>query len=178
MAADKVDTRCREIIAKAVCARGRGTVEVPVEIDPGRQPETVLGCRIPRQSLVFSAHLHRDTAAISGEFQIQVWVAFDSDSELIRERVAFKAEIPLRDVGEGCVDPNPEIRVEVVDGPDCTDVAVDKNGRIDVVAEIEFRVTVFGETRLRVLTCDPDDDGDDRDDDTWDWSEDDGGDES
>lgn len=170
MTSDKIDTRCREIIAKAVCARGRGAVEIPVSIAPARQPEAVLGCRIPRQSLVFSAVLKDDVAVISGEFQVQVWVAFDSDSELLRERVAFQAEIPLRDVGEGCTDPHPDVRVEVVDGPECADVTVDKQGHVDVIAEMEFKVTVFGETRLRVLTCDPDD-GEDPDDE-WDWSED------
>ncbi|HEY8449540.1 MAG TPA: outer spore coat protein CotE [Bacillota bacterium] len=165
-----LDTHCREVFVKAVCAKGRATAEQVHTITPRAPVVDVLGCRAV--GLRFKSRLRDDSVRISGEYELQVWVAFNEDSELIRQRVDFSEEIGLRDVGEGCLDNEPEVLVDIVSGPDVAECSVNKSGQIEVVVTIDIRVDVVGKTRLFVQTCKPGRSDGSASDDDWDWTDD------
>lgn len=148
-------SQCREIFVKAVCAKGRLLSEHVHTVRAQEDVVDVLGCRVT--GLRFQNRLRDDHVRITGEYELQVWVAFDDDSELIRQRVEFADDVPLHDVGEGVLDVEPEVLVDVVDGPTADECAVNKQGDIEVVVHIVFHVDVVGETRLFVQTCPPSD---------------------
>ena len=151
----KLDEQCREIFVKAVCAKGRAATEQVHLITPPRDVVDVLGCRVT--GLRFNSRLRGDYIRISGDYELQIWVAFNSDSELLRHRVEFHEDIALRDIGDGCLDKDPEVFAEAVKGPTVVECAVNKDGRLEVVVSVEFRVDVVGKTRLFVRICEPDD---------------------
>lgn len=167
----KLDTQCREIFVKAVCAKGRSTTEQVHTIKSPADVVDILGCRVT--GLRFGARLRGDFVRISGEYVLQVWVAFDSDSELLRERVDFREDIALHEIGEGCLDADPEALVDVVSGPTVIECGINKDGRIEVVVALEFQVDIVGKTRLFVRTCEPEEasgtDVADLLDDDWNW---------
>ncbi|MEX2355650.1 MAG: outer spore coat protein CotE [Thermaerobacterales bacterium] len=167
--------QCREIYVKAVCARGRKADEqihtVPAESLRGTLEE-VLGCRISNHRC--QASYERDTATVRGEYELQVWVSYEQDSDLLRDRVNYKVEVPLAEIGEGVLSERPEVQVDVVEGPTVVEFGFDKEGNIEIVVSLGFRASVLGESRLFVSTCEPSEDdlgAEDLDDD-WDWVED------
>ncbi|MFO7245864.1 MAG: outer spore coat protein CotE [Thermaerobacter sp.] len=158
----RLEERCREIFVKAVCAKGRAASEQVHLVRPPRDVVDVLGCRVT--GLRFGSRLRGDFVRISGEYELQIWVAYDGDSELLRQRVDFHEDVALRDIGEGVLDDEPEVVAEAVRGPTVLECTVTKDGRLEVTVSVEFRVDVVGRTRLRVRVCDAPDDGIDADD--------------
>lgn len=168
-----LDTQCREVFVRAVCAKGRATSEQVHTIVPPPGVQDVLGCRVV--GLQHRSRLRDNTVRISGEYEIQVWVAFNDESELIRQRVEFRQDVHVVDVGEGCMDDQPEVLVDITDGPDVAECAVNKAGHIDVVVTMSINVDVVGETRLFVQTCQPSvriASGRRVADEEWDWTDD------
>lgn len=170
-----LDTQCREVFVKAVCAKGRANSEQVHAIAPPRAGiQDVLGCRVV--GLRYKTRLLNDIARISGEYELQVWVAFEEESELIRERVEFRQDVHLQDVGDGCLDENPEVLVDVTQGPNVTECGINKNGHIEIVVAFSVTVDVVGRTRLFVQTCLPRGSRGlvdlSADDEEWDWTDD------
>lgn len=162
---------CREIFVKAICARGQKADEQihTIKADVLREAvEEVLGCR--NSSHRYQTAYGKETVTIQGEYEVQVWVAYQKDSELIRDRVSYSLVVPLQEVGDGVLAEQPEVQVDVLEGPHVVEFGLDKEGSIEVVTGLQFRVAVFGEARLLVQTCSPADGlADDDFVDHWDW---------
>lgn len=150
----RTDRQCREIFVRAICAKGRKAEEQvhTIKADSLREAaKEVLGCR--SSSHRFRTSYEGDNVVIQGEYELQVWVAYPRDSDLIRDQVGYKVQIPLVEVGDGALDQQPEVHTDVAEGPQVVEFGLDKEGNVEVVIGLSFRVAVFGETRLLVQTC-------------------------
>ncbi|WP_462409310.1 outer spore coat protein CotE [Neobacillus sp. Marseille-QA0830] len=140
----------REIITKAVVAKGRKFTQSNHTISPAHNPTSILGCWIINHK--YSAKKVGKTVEIHGSYDINVWYSYNENTktEVVTERVQYTDVIKLKYRDQDCLDDN-EIVARVLQQPNCTEAVISPNGnRIIVHVEREFLVEVIGETKVCV----------------------------
>ncbi len=141
----------REIITKAVVAKGRKFTQSNHTISPAHSPTSILGCWIINHK--YNAKKVGKTVEIHGSYDINVWYSFNDNTktEVVTERVQYTDVIKLKYRDHDCLDDN-EICARVLQQPNCVEAVISPNGnRIIVHVEREFLVEVIGETKVCVL---------------------------
>jgi len=160
----------REIITKAVVAKGRKFTKTNETICPDHHPSSILGCWIINHH--YTAKKVGRTVHISGSFDVSIWYSYNKNTKtgVKTEKVHYTDIVKLkyRDVE---YNDDREIVVKVVQQPNCIEACINSDGqRIEVEVEKEFFVEVIGETKVIVAVsptgyCDDDDWYNDVDDD-------------
>jgi spore coat protein E len=151
----------REIITKAVVAKGRKFTQSNDTICPDHQPTSILGCWIINHT--YEAKKVGKKVEIHGYYDINVWYSFNDNTrtEVVTERVDYCDVIKLKYRDPDCHDDN-DVIARVVQQPNCVEAVISPNGnKIIVHVEREFLVEVIGETIVCVAVydnCDCDDD--------------------
>ncbi|PLR77140.1 outer spore coat protein CotE [Bacillus sp. V3-13] len=160
----------REIITKAVVAKGRKFTQSNHTINPAHHPSSILGCWIINHK--YEANKAGKTVEVSGSYDINVWYSFDDNTktEVVTERVTYTDVIKLKYRDPDSQDDS-DVVVRVLQQPNCVEAVISPNGnKIIVHVEREFLVEVIGETKVCVAIypdeceCDDDDWGLDVDD--------------
>ncbi|WP_433749956.1 outer spore coat protein CotE [Falsibacillus pallidus] len=151
----------REIITKAVVAKGRKFTQSNHTISPPHHPSSILGCWIINHT--YKAHKVGKTVEVRGYYEINVWYSHNDNSKtsVVTERVEYTDVIKLKYRDPDCLD-DKEICVRVLQQPNCCEAVISPNGnKIIVHVEREFLVEVIGETKVCVAIhpegCDCDD---------------------
>lgn len=151
----------REIITKAVVAKGRKFTQSNHTICPKHHPSSILGCWIINHT--YEAKKVGKTVEVRGYYDINVWYSFDNNTktEVVTERVDYKDVIKLKYRDPDCLDDH-EVVARVLQQPNCCECVISPNGnKIIVHVEREFLVEVIGETKVCVAVhhdqCDCDD---------------------
>jgi spore coat protein E len=140
----------REIITKAVVAKGRKFTQSNHTISPTHSPTSILGCWIINHK--YNAKKVGKTVEIHGSYDINVWYSFNDNTktEVVTERVQYTDVIKLKYRDHDSLDDN-EIVARVLQQPNCCEAVISPNGnRIIVHVEREFLVEVIGETKVCV----------------------------
>ncbi len=152
----------REIITKAVVAKGRKFTQSSHTIVPAHNPTSILGCWIINHK--YEAKKVGKTVEIHGSYDINVWYSYSQNTktEVVTERVSYTDIIKLRYRDDDILGDN-EIVARVLQQPNCTEAVISPNGnKIIVHVEREFLVEVIGETKVCVAInpqgCHADDD--------------------
>ncbi|GMA55505.1 spore coat protein E [Alicyclobacillus sacchari] len=149
------DLSYREIMANAVCGRGNKYAQTTYTVRPTHLPSTIGGCWVMNH--VYEAELVGDYVEVRGRFDINVWYSYNnnSDTAIAKETVTYVEQIALRDVDDECVRDSREVRVHVVQSPNCLDATLTGNGsEVLVRVEKELGVEIIGQTKLCVITAD------------------------
>ncbi|WP_421384719.1 outer spore coat protein CotE [Bacillus salacetis] len=159
----------REIITKAVVAKGRKFTQSHHTISPPHHPSSILGCWIINHT--YEAHKVGKKVEVSGFYEINVWYSHDDNrkTSVVTEKVEYCDVIKLKYRDPDCLD-DKEVNAIVLQQPNCVEAVISPNGnKIIVHVEREFQVEVIGETKVCVLVnpdgCDDDWDCDFDDDD-------------
>jgi len=140
----------REIITKAVVAKGRKFTKAAHRVKPDHCPSSILGCWIINHR--YEAKKHGKKVEIEGSYDINIWYSYDDNTktEVVTERVNYVEEIRLKYRNDEYYDDN-EVIVKVVQQPNCVDCFISPCERhINVKVEREFLTEVIGETKLCV----------------------------
>jgi len=140
----------REIITKAVVAKGRKFTQSNHTISPAHNPSSILGCWIINHK--YTAKKTGKTVEIHGTYDINVWYSFNDNTktEVVTERVQYTDVIKLKYRDHDSMDDD-EVVARVLQQPNCTEAVISPNGnRIIVHVEREFLVEVIGETKVCV----------------------------
>lgn len=154
----------REIITKAVVAKGRKFTQSNHTISPKHNPTSILGCWIINHK--YEAKKVDKTVEICGYYDINVWYSYNDNTktEVVTERVEYKDVIKLKYRDKDCLDDR-EVIARVIQQPNCCECVISPSGnKIIVHVEREFLVEVIGETKVCVAVhvdkCDCEDDDD------------------
>lgn len=142
----------REIITKAVVAKGRKFTQSNHTISPAHHPTSILGCWIINHT--YEAKKVGKTVEIHGRFDVNVWYSFNDNTktEVVTERVSYTDVIKLKYRDHDCVD-DQDVIARVIQQPNCVEAVISPNGnKIIVHVEREFVVEVIGETKIIVKT--------------------------
>lgn len=148
----------REIVTKAVIAKGKKKYKNEYEIAVDEEPTTVLGCWIINHD--FSAHDDNGRVKINGSFDANVWYSYDNDTKtkVASKHITYdeieKINIPNND------SVNRDIIIRSLKQPTCTSAKEDKN-IIKLEVEKELGIEIVGDTKVKISSVDDDND-------TWD----------
>ena len=107
----------REIVTKAVIAKGKKKYKNTYEITVDENPSTILGCWIINHN--FSAKEVGDKIKIDGSFDANVWYSYDNDTKttVTNKRITYteeeKLNVPTTDAS------NKDIIVRSLKQPTC-----------------------------------------------------------
>jgi spore coat protein E len=140
----------REIITKAVVAKGRKYTKSNHTICPSHQPSSILGCWIINHT--YEAKKVGKTVEVKGYYDINVWYSFNRNTktEVVTERVEYCDVIKLKYRDPDCLD-DQDVIARVMQQPNCVECVISSKGdKIIVHVEREFIVEVIGETKVIV----------------------------
>ena len=140
----------REIITKAVVAKGRKFTKSSHTICPAHHPSSILGCWIINHK--YDAKKVGKKVEIHGSYEINVWYSYNHNSktEVVTEKVQYTDVISLKYRDPDYHDDH-EIVAKAVQQPNCLEACISPCGqKIIVHVEREFFVEVVGETKICV----------------------------
>lgn len=141
----------REIITKAVVAKGRKFTQSTHTISPSQKPTSILGGWIINHK--YDAEKIGKTVEIEGTYDINVWYSYadNTKTEVVTECVSYVDVIKLRYRDKNYLDDEHEVIAKVLQQPNCLEVTISPNGnKVVVQAEREFLSEVVGETKVVV----------------------------
>lgn len=143
----------REIVTRAVVAKGQKLIKRQDEVICENTPYTILGCWIINHS--FTGTLEDNKALITGSYEINIWYSYDNNTktDVARVCVDYNKNINTKEIVKDINKETREIIVEVIQEPSCTNAAI-VNNSICVDVCFELLVSVIGETRVRVCILD------------------------
>ena len=88
----------REIVTRAVLAKGRKTFRICETITPDNPPYSVLGCWVINHE--FEATQNEKQVELFGNFEINIWYAYDNNTqtEIARAKTTYQGVIKVRDI--------------------------------------------------------------------------------
>ncbi len=161
--------KARQIITKAVVAKGKKATQSNHSIRPAHTPSSILGCWIINHK--YEAKKVDKTVEIHGSYDINCWYSYEDNTktDVVNEKVTYKDVIQLKYRDENTIE-DKEVIAQVLQQPNCVEAVISPNGnKILVTAEREMLVELIGETKIVVLLADEED----LDDDDFDWELDD-----
>ncbi|WP_243386947.1 outer spore coat protein CotE [Bacillus kexueae] len=141
----------REIITKAVIAKGRKFTQATHTVSPGRKPASILGGWIINHK--YDASKKGKAVEIAGSYDINVWYSFNDNTktEVVTETVKYNDVLKLRYKDDNYLDDDHEVVARVLQQPNCLEVTISPSGEnIVVQVEREFLAEVIGETKVAV----------------------------
>ncbi|TQR04799.1 outer spore coat protein CotE [Psychrobacillus soli] len=143
----------RQIVTKAVVAKGKKRTESSEILSPPNTPSSILGCWVINHSC--TSKKHGRYVEVTGKFDINVWYAHHDHSKtsVFTETIHYKDRIKLyfrdRDsTGE-------EVHVRVLQQPNCTEaIIIEKGTKFQVTVERELLAEVVGETTIYIQVQD------------------------
>ena len=147
----------REIVTKAVVAKGKKTMRMKVVVEPKNDTVSILGCWVINHN--FSATLDQNWVTVNGDFEINIWYAYDNNTktEVARQVESYEDTIKTRQIVKN-VNSEKDVIVRVLQQPTCTNASITEEG-IEVDIILEEAVDVIGETKIAVTAftnIDPD----------------------
>ncbi|MBB5147796.1 MULTISPECIES: outer spore coat protein CotE [Ureibacillus] len=142
--------RLRQIVTKAVVAKGKKRTESSEVMRPPNTPTSILGCWVINHH--YSAKKVGKYVEVSGKFDVNVWYAYHNHSKtaVYTETIPYKDRIKLHYRDEEIIDSN-EVHVKVLQQPNCIEAVINQQGdSFNIVIEREFLVEVIGETKVVV----------------------------
>ena len=153
----------REIVTRAVVAKGKKIFRVNELVCPSNEAYSILGCWVINHE--FDASLNDKTVTLNGRFEINIWYAYDNNSktDVARSVAEYTGTIRVREIVSESVDDNNDVIARVLQQPTCVNAKIVDDG-IDVEVIFEILAEVIGETKMMVTvfnysnTCDTIDD--------------------
>lgn len=139
----------REIVTKAVIAKGKKKYQDTYEITVDETPTTILGCWIINHN--FKAHDVGDKIRIDGEFDANVWYSYDNDTKttVVNKHITYTSEekinTPESDIN------NKDIIIRTLKQPTCTSAKEDGH-TIKLNIEKELGIEIVGDTKVKIAS--------------------------
>lgn len=140
----------REIITKAVVARGRKQFKSSYSVTSKQTPLKILGCWVVNHE--FNAKKFSELVEVNGCFDVNIWYSYHDDGDtktgVLTERIDYCDKITLNYVDKQCIDTK-KVIAKAIQQPNCLEAVLEENN-INVLVERELYVEVIGETKICV----------------------------
>ena len=139
----------REIVTRAVVAKGKKLLKIKENITPSNETFSVLGCWIINHE--FEALLSGKKVDVNGNFEIDVWYSYDNNTktDIARTDANYCETIKVRELICDNVSDHCDVIARVIQQPTCTNACITDEG-IEVEIVFELLVEVIGETKMKV----------------------------
>ena len=145
----------KEIVTKAVIAKGKKKYVNTYEIIAENTPSTILGCWIINHD--FKAHEVGDKIVINGSFDANVWYSYDDDTKTMvtTKKITYTEEEKLHTDSQDGV--NKDIIIRSLKQPTCIS-AKEEGNTIKLEIEKELGIEIVGDAKVRIASVEDKDD--------------------
>ncbi len=149
----------REIVTRAVLAKGRKKFKLKETVLVDSDVSSVLGCWIINHQ--FKTELNGKEVVVEGTFENNIWYSADDNSrtEVARSTTEYRDVVKVKEVLNDNISDHCDVVARILQQPTCTNALITNEGiEIDVVFEV--LVEVIGETKMmvNVVNCNQQDD--------------------
>lgn len=137
----------REIVTKAVIAKGKKLFTTQNQVKVSNHPSTILGCWVINHN--FNGVKNNDQIKIEGSYDVNIWYSYDNDTktEVIRETNNYTEIVKMRPRDEEVV--GEEIIVRSLKQPNCVKVDIDGDN-INYTVEKELGIELVGDIKVKI----------------------------
>ena len=139
----------REIVTRAVVAKGKKIFRVNELVCPSNDAYSILGCWIINHE--FEASKINEVVKLDGEFEINIWFSTNNNTktDIIRETITYKKEITTKTVVKNYLENTDDILARIIQHPTVTNAKItDDYVQVDITFEIIAEI--IGETKMKV----------------------------
>ncbi len=137
----------KEIVTKAVIAKGKKSFTSEHSIEVENKPSTVLGCWVINHN--FNGTKNGDTINITGSYDINIWYSYDNDTktDVVRQTNNYNETVHMRPVDNEVY--SEEIIVRSLKQPNCIKAEADGN-KIVYKVEKELGIELVGDVKVKI----------------------------
>ena len=145
----------KEIVTKAVIAKGKKSTSNKYTLEPEEIPNTILGCWVINNT--FNGTSVGDSIIVNGSFDVNVWYSYDNDSKTAVSTKKYNYRDTMHMKSLNSLDSRPEVLVKSLKQPTVADVKID-NGVVNLSIDKELGIEIVGNTKIKVPVETLDDD--------------------
>lgn len=144
----------REIVTKAVVAKGKKIVNLHETIKISDIPESILGCLVINHT--FNAKKTDFDISLNGSFELDIWYSAKDNTKtnIIKKNIDYAQSINTKRILSSQINQNNDCIVKMLQHPTCTN-AIIENDECIVDVMFEVLVDVIGEVTMQVNIIDP-----------------------
>ena len=137
----------KEIVTKAVIAKGKKLFTTNSTVKVENNPSTILGCWVINHN--FNGVKSGDSIRINGSYDVNIWYSYDNDTktQVIKETNNYSEVVHLRERDEETS--GEEIIVRSLKQPNCVKVDIDGNN-INYKIEKELGIELVGDIKVKI----------------------------
>lgn len=137
----------KEIVTKAVIAKGKKTFTSENSVSVNNSPSTILGCWVINHN--FNGVKNKDKITINGSYDVNIWYSYDNDTktEVVKETNTYQEVVNMRSRDEQTE--NEEIIVRSLKQPSCVKVDISGNN-INYTVEKELGIELVGDVKVKI----------------------------
>lgn len=137
----------REIVTKAVIAKGKKLFTTDDSVAVDNKPTTVLGCWVINHN--FNGVKYNDQIRIDGSYDVNIWYSYDNDTktEVVRKTNSYSEVVKMRARDDETT--GEEIIVRSLKQPSCVKVDIDGN-KINYTIEKELGIELVGDIKVKI----------------------------
>ena len=139
----------REIVTKAVIAKGKKTFVTNDSVTVDNSPSTVLGCWVINHN--FKGTKNSDTININGTYDVNIWYSYDNDTktDVVKVTNSYNEIVHMRDTNTDTL--SEEIIIRSLKQPNCIKTDIDNN-KINYSIEKELGIELVGDVKVKIET--------------------------
>lgn len=143
----------REIVTKAVIAKGKKLFTTEHDVKAINKPTTILGVWVINHN--FNGVKDREEIKINGSFDVNVWYSYDNDTktEVLKDTIQYSEIIRMRNREES---DDEDIIVRSLKQPNCINVNI-HDDMIHYSIEKELGVELVGDVKVKIQADDEED---------------------
>ena len=145
----------KEIVTKAVIAKGKKSTSNKYTLEPEEIPNTILGCWVINNT--FNGTSVGDSIIVNRSFDVNVWYSYDNDSKTAVSTKKYNYSDTMHMKSLNSLDSRPEVLVKSLKQPTVADVKID-NGVVNLSIDKELGIEIVGNTKIKVPVETLDDD--------------------
>ena len=144
----------REIVTKAVVAKGKKAMHITHNIQTTTNPYSVLGCWIINHE--FEATRNDQVVDIDGEFEVNIWYSTEENcrTDVLREKVLYHKDIKVKKIVNEYMKNSDDVLARILKHPTVTNARI-INDEIKLDIDLEVLAEVIGETKMQVTVFVP-----------------------
>lgn len=136
----------REIVTKAVIAKGKKLFTTESSVTVNNKPSTILGCWVINHN--FNGVKTGDTIKITGSYDVNIWYSSDNDTKtlVVTDTNTYHEVINMREHEEGV---DEEIIVRSLRQPSCIKADIEGDN-ITYTIEKELGIELVGDIKVKI----------------------------
>ena len=144
----------REIVTKAVIAKGKKLFTSEHTVSANNNPTTILGVWVINHN--FTGFKSGEEVRISGSYDVNIWYSYynDTKTEVLRETNQYNEVVKMRNRDDENDDE--QIIVRSLKQPNCVKIDI-SDGNINYTIEKELGIELVGDVKVKIQTDDYED---------------------